>query len=380
MKYIGKLSLLLALVLSGLSLQGQAPTGEVLSDETTSIPGFVPMEVFQNPSHLMRYWGNEPIPLESYTEQEEQIQALLNDKEDFLVTQSPLSEDGLQALDGDYHLIDQDLITPYTWKWAELRLDRADGITVKIKLRRPNWWLIQQGLTEPGAEIFMSLGEMKAEGMAQLIRLWPNQLDMRFEEAKPDLQPITGVYKYESPETWDYVIDQVPLVGRDTLSSTSAHPFWSIESDGWKQIGDIPPGEHIGLKDQQQAQLIAKHRREARGEYVYNFEVYKDHHYFVGEGLAWAHNCKVGKLVDELPVLDGTGKIHTGDGFRLPDASELNRFELDDLRRFRDDLEVSVQNRIKSTNKAYDDGSYTPMQHKQHGERQAQEQQLINSY
>ncbi|MEL7063559.1 MAG: hypothetical protein AAFP00_07445, partial [Bacteroidota bacterium] len=58
------------------------------------------------------------------------------------------------------------------------------------------------------------------------------------------------------------------------------------------QIGHIPPGEHVALKDQQQAQMLSKHRRATKGEYVYNFEVYKDHHYFVGEGLAWVHNCK----------------------------------------------------------------------------------------
>ncbi|MEL6629082.1 MAG: hypothetical protein AAFO96_21435 [Bacteroidota bacterium] len=258
-----------------------------------------PKQAFLNPQLLMSYWGNDPIPLNDFSEQEIEIQYLLNEKENFVVTETPQSEDGLAPLDRDYGLIDQDVITPYTWKWIELKLPRKDGVILKVKLRRPNWWLIQSGLTELGATIPLSLGEMEADGVARLVRIWPNQLDMRLVEAKKNLQPIISVYKHKSPETWDYVLDLGPDLGRDTLAATPTHPFWSVESDRWMQIGHIPPGEHVSLKDQQQAQMLSKHRRATKGEYVYNFEVYKDHHYFVGEGLAWVHNCETWKTISE---------------------------------------------------------------------------------
>ncbi len=75
----------------------------------------------------------------------------------------------------------------------------------------------------------------------------------------------------------------------------------------------------------------------------------------------------------ELPGLDSTGKVH-GD---LPTAEELGEFADDELEILAEDLKTSVQSRIRATNEK--GPSATKQQNKQHGERQAEEQNLIKS-
>ncbi|MEL7063561.1 MAG: hypothetical protein AAFP00_07455, partial [Bacteroidota bacterium] len=193
MKHIPSLLLCFLLSLVG-GLQGQGNSSIPIQWVESDNHSFTPKEAFLNPQLLMSYWGNDPIPLDSFTKQEVQIQRLLNEKEDFIVTETPQSEDGSAPLDRDYGLIDQDVITPYTWKWIELKLPRKDGVILTVKLRRPNWWLIQSGLTELGATIPLSLGEMEADGVARLVRIWPNQLDMLTWRNMSDLHPSIRLY------------------------------------------------------------------------------------------------------------------------------------------------------------------------------------------
>ena len=68
----------------------------------------------------------------------------------------------------------------------------------------------------------------------------------------------------------------------------------------------------------------------------------------------------------DLPVRDGTGKVH-GD---LPQLSDLNSYETDDLVSYRDDLERSVQTRIEKNSELGSDLG--------HAQRQAEEQAQIS--
>ena len=67
----------------------------------------------------------------------------------------------------------------------------------------------------------------------------------------------------------------------------------------------------------------------------------------------------------ELPLLDATGKVHG----RLPEVEDFDRYAPEDLEKLSEELQQSVQERIQKTNDLGSD--------KAHGERQAQEQQLI---
>lgn len=68
----------------------------------------------------------------------------------------------------------------------------------------------------------------------------------------------------------------------------------------------------------------------------------------------------------DLPTLDRTGKVH-GD---LPRAEDLSKYSRDELKRLRQELRESVQERIRKTSELGRDRA--------HGQRQAAEQQLIN--
>lgn len=69
--------------------------------------------------------------------------------------------------------------------------------------------------------------------------------------------------------------------------------------------------------------------------------------------------------VRPLPSLDQTGKVHG----ELPSASELENYSSEELEQLRDELQQSVEQRIRVTTQLGSD--------KPHGERQAAEQELI---
>ena len=73
--------------------------------------------------------------------------------------------------------------------------------------------------------------------------------------------------------------------------------------------------------------------------------------------------CKAGP--PDQPILDPTGKVHG----ELPEAKDLDRYAPEDLEQLSEELQRSVQERIRRTNELGSD--------KPHGERQAAEQQLI---
>ena len=65
-----------------------------------------------------------------------------------------------------------------------------------MTLRRPNWWLIEQGANQVGNQVALSMPELGAEGFAEVLAIWPNQLDTRLWEHPTDgpqvVSPIIG--------------------------------------------------------------------------------------------------------------------------------------------------------------------------------------------
>jgi hypothetical protein len=74
-----------------------------------------------------------------------------------------------------------------------------------------------------------------------------------------------------------------------------------------------------------------------------------------------------GRPAKDWAQLDGTGKFHG----ELPKPSELGNYSVEELKQLRDVLEQSVQQRIRVNSALGPKGN--------HGLRQAQEQQLIQS-
>ena len=247
---------------------------------TQQPPTFTPQSTFLALAKLMDYWGDTPIPLSAYTEQELAMQRLLNAEEDALVTQNTRSEATLSASpEREAYLaglrpFEREPITPYTWKWVKLEMRRSAGNLLTVTLRRPHWWLIEQNAHQVGNQVALQMPELGAEGLAEVVAIWPNQLDTRLWEHPTDgpqvVSPIIGRFEHESQDVWDYVIDQ-GTAQPDTITATSNHLFWSVSQQRWREIGDFTLGEALQPQDQGQATLIAKAPR-PNSHRVYNFE------------------------------------------------------------------------------------------------------------
>jgi hypothetical protein len=70
--------------------------------------------------------------------------------------------------------------------------------------------------------------------------------------------------------------------------------------------------------------------------------VQDNENYYVTEEGILVHN---GYKKDELPALDNTGKVHG----ELPEIKNLKQYDREDLEVLRDQLEKSVQERIRKT-------------------------------
>jgi len=86
--------------------------------------------------------------------------------------------------------------------------------------------------------------------------------------------------------------------------------------------------------------------------------------YLLSDHLQRSEDNK-GAELDDLPALDGTGKVHG----KLPGTKTLGRYSKEDLEILRQELEKSIQRRIRVTsNMGRDRG---------HGQRQGAEQDLL---
>ncbi|EJF52491.1 Protein of unknown function (DUF1557) [Saprospira grandis DSM 2844] len=236
----------------------------------------------------MKVWLDKPIPLTFYSEVEKEVQKLINEKTaDGIITYSPL------RVEKEWTVIDYEEITPYTWKWVDLELPKADGTITKINLRRPHWWLEEIGVDSIGRDVYLDMPELGSEGWATVTGIRINQLDTRFwdEARKGDYvsRPITGKFIHESDDVYN-------LYFRDNAASplgvTGLHPIWSIDRNGWVHAMDLNVGENIKTQ-YRKVVLIAKEKLEGRQK-VYNLEVYQDHNFLVSIDRILVHNSCFG--------------------------------------------------------------------------------------
>ena len=149
----------------------------------------------------------------------------------------------------------------------------------------------------------------------------------------------------------------------ETLEVTAPHPF-RVDGRGWVAAGELEPGDQVIAADGGRLS-VAGAEETGRTSTVYNVEVEDFHTYFVGQSGAWVHN-RCGDA-EPLPGVDGTGKVHG----KLPRPSDLSKYSREELEVFRDNLKKSVKERIRKTDELGRDRA--------HGQRQAEEQQLIKS-
>lgn len=269
--------------LSGYTL-GQT-TASVNSNllESNGIMSFKPLDIMVNPEALVKVWINEPIPLDFYSEKEKEVQKLINEKtSDGIIAYAPLDKEN------EWTNIDNEEITPFTWKWVDFELTKPNGTLTKINLRRPHWWLQEMGIDSVGQKAYLNMPEMGSEGLAIVTAIRINQLDTRFwnENRNGDYvtRPITGKFEHESNEVYNlFFSDSV-----NPLGVTSSHPIWSIDRNGWVAAVDLKVGEKVKTQ-YGEVTTVSKEKVEGRQK-VYNLEIYKDHNFLVSTNKILVHN------------------------------------------------------------------------------------------
>jgi hypothetical protein len=85
------------------------------------------LHFMQKPYELLNYWGDQTLPIAQYSDKEKAFQQHLNHalSADFVLSYSPEGvafEGGNDNLPLHERNIDNEPITPYTWKWVNFEL------------------------------------------------------------------------------------------------------------------------------------------------------------------------------------------------------------------------------------------------------------------
>jgi hypothetical protein len=267
----------------------------------------------QKPYDLLNYWGDQTLPLAQYSEKEKAFQQHLNQvlSADFVLSYSPESV-GFEV--DNYNLplhernIDNEPITPYTWKWVSLELIHEDGSKDEVKLCRPNWWLNNLGANKVGEKVYLDIPETGINGTALVTKILPCQLDTRLLHEKREgdyvYRPITATFKHQSAEVWDFT-----FTGDETVGATNNHPFYSLDRQDYIPVGELRIGERVKNFAGTEIKLLSKAKR-PNPEPVYNLEVYRNHNYLVGKGRILVHNtCGPFPLVGGANLFERDGVV-----------------------------------------------------------------------
>jgi hypothetical protein len=238
-------------------------------------------DAFSNPEGLL-VSAKMPIQKELYSSAQIALSKKINEVQvESIVTYAP------QAQPSDWHEIDYEYITPYTWKWVSLKLVNDNNRESTLILRRPVWWLKRNHAENIGDSVWIDIDEFGLEGSAKVTEVYANQLDTRFWDDKREgdyvCQPITGKFEHYSDDVY-----KLYLKTGDEISVTGNHPLWSHDKSKWVEVHDLRIGENITCRYGKTSVVNSK---KLQGTYkVYNIEVYRSHNYFASEVSIRAHN------------------------------------------------------------------------------------------
>ncbi len=257
---------------------------EIKDNRNSSFIYYRPTNIFTNPYLFSDSFNVEPIPVEYYTEKEKEIQKKLNDQEEGIITFSG----GELFYERD---IDNEDITPYTWKWVHLQVKEENGGYTNIHLRRPNWWFTENNATNIGDKVYVSLPQIGIDGEIPIVKIYPNTLDTRFWDYYYDeshvKRPITGKIEHSANNVVNIKFNDSEKI----ISPTTNHLLWSADREGWVSVGELVIGEHITTKEG--ILTLASKEPNEGWHVVYDLEVYRDHNFLVGDHYVLAHNCEV---------------------------------------------------------------------------------------
>lgn len=191
-------------------------------------------------------------------------------------------------------------ITPDMWQIGEFIIHGKDGKTVEVEINRPIEWFTNSELYKRGDITFLEISELGIEGLAILQSIRPTKIDTRILEINETgivNRPVIGKFKRYVESIVDYTFSN-----GDIISSTPNHSFYSKDRLSFIPIGEIEVGETILTASKKELKFISSKLRE-KGEYVFNFEVWRTHNYFISgnyeEEWLLVHNA-CWKTVDEV--------------------------------------------------------------------------------
>ena len=138
--------------------------------------------------------------------------------------------------------------------------------------------------------------------------------------------PVTEWYQREAPAIIDI------FIGVEKISCTTDHPFW-VESRGWVLAFQLKRG--MALQNREGESLIIDVvRRRDEVTQVFNVEIDGLHTYFISNLEILSHNMCGGvkRGRQDLPTIDGTGKVHG----ELPRPKDLSQHSKEELVLFRE--------------------------------------------
>ncbi len=188
----------------------------------------------------------------------------------------------------DYDYLD---ITPETWQVGKFVIIEEDGSLVEIEANRPKEWFEDYELKEKGDEVWLEIEEMGIAAYAVLQEIKSTDIDTRrFELNENGIvdRPVITTYKRIANEISDYTFSNGQVI-----SCTPNHPFFSIDRHEYIPVGELNFGETVQTAGERAVRFIGGKSRE-KGEHVYNFEVWREHNYYVGsegsEDFVLVHN------------------------------------------------------------------------------------------
>lgn len=189
-------------------------------------------------SQFLRSWDTLATPLTELSPAMLQAQEVANQQESVIRCYAPKGQKEY------FTAIDNQEITPQTWRWVRLEHHKPDGNRSIISLRRPNAWFLANGVTATGKQIYLDLPEMGIMGNATVLDFAPNRLDTRLwhENRNGDYidRPITGKFEHQSP-----VVLWLNCPNIEQIGTTPNHSFWSEDRQEYIRANDLLIGEHL---------------------------------------------------------------------------------------------------------------------------------------
>jgi hypothetical protein len=185
----------------------------------------------------------------------------------------------------DYDYIN---ITPETWQIGTFEIIEANGDKVEVEANRPKTWYSENNVSAIGDKAYFYMPEIGINGEATLLSVRPtviNTTNFAFNESSLSRsvsngsmvdRPVITTFKRNAPVVYDYHFSDGAVIG-----ATPEHPFFSVDRNNYIAVGELQVGEQVMTAGEKVVKFIAGKQRE-KGEPVYNFEVWREHNYYVG--------------------------------------------------------------------------------------------------